>query len=57
VEIGQIAIVLVLWPAFRLFRDVSESTWLVSRRGIASLAGLIAMTWALERVQSVVAMI
>lgn len=57
VEIGQVAIVLALWPACLLFREMSENTWLVSRRGIASLAGLIATTWALERAQSVVAVI
>lgn len=57
VEIGQIAIVLVLWPSFRLVLGLGETAWLVSRRGIATLAALIATTWAVERAQSIAASI
>ena len=57
VEIGQIAIVLVLWPSTLFFRSMSESAWLLGRRGIAALAALTATTWAVEPAQSVAALV
>jgi hypothetical protein len=55
VEIGQIAIVLAVWPLCLLCRHVSENAWLMSRRGIASISAVIAITWVVQRTVSVAA--
>lgn len=55
VEIGQIAVVLAVWPLCRLCLHLGENAWLLGRRGVAILAALVAMTWAAERALSIAA--
>ena len=55
VEIGQIAIVLAVWPLCRLCIRLSENAWLLGRRAVAILAALVAMTWAAQRALSIAA--
>ena len=54
VEIGQLAIVLAIWPLFRLIRNVSNRAWRLSRLGISSICVAIALFWTYERSLSVI---
>ena len=53
VEIGQLSIILVAWPGFRLIQFLSAKAWHYSRIGIASACIAVAMVWTLQRTVSV----
>jgi len=54
VEIGQITIIILTWPAFRLIQRLSEYTWRIGRIGIATVCIAIAVLWTVQRVLSVI---
>lgn len=55
VELGQLAIVLLVWPLVVLLRRLSNHTWVYARGAIVVSISIIAMIWALERVGGVIA--
>ncbi|MGI9481135.1 MAG: HupE/UreJ family protein [Hyphomicrobiales bacterium] len=57
VEIGQIFIVALAWPVFRLVQRASMQAWRVTSWGIAGACAAIALYWTGERALSVVATI
>lgn len=54
VEIGQLMIILIAWPLFRLIEHLSRQAWRLSRWGIGGLCAAIATFWTGERVWSLV---
>lgn len=54
VEIGQLAIVLVAWPALLLLRRLNVTAWQYSRLALALACIVIAGYWTYERVPAVV---
>lgn len=50
VEMGQIAIVLVVWPALIALKKMNEMTWSVARLALAIGCTGIACVWTVERV-------
>lgn len=53
VELGQLLIVIFVWPLFLLIRYFNCSLWRVSRWGIAAGCATVALFWAGERAFSV----
>ncbi len=49
VEFGQIAIILAVWPLFRLTAARSERAWSYGRWSVAAACSLIATSWVFER--------
>lgn len=54
VEIGQLIIVLIIWPTLYFINYISKTTWRMSRYGIAAGSTLIALFWTGERVLSII---
>lgn len=54
VEIGQLTIIVVAWPAFRLIQRSSDRAWRVGRIGIATACIAVAAVWTGQRVLSVI---
>ncbi len=50
VEIGQLAIVLVVWPSLVLLRRLSAPAWHYTRLGAASACIAVAAFWTYERI-------
>ena len=53
VEIGQLSIILVVWPTFRLVNYVHRQTWQISRLAVAAGCGSVAVFWTVQRVLSI----
>ena len=51
VEVGQLLIVLVIWPIVLFLHRQPHRVWLGSRAAIAVCASLIAMVWVVQRVE------
>jgi HupE/UreJ protein len=51
VEIGQLAIVLAIWPLFWLMRHMNIKIWRVSQVGTAAFCIAIAALWTVERIE------
>ncbi|WP_170570239.1 HupE/UreJ family protein [Ruegeria atlantica] len=51
VEIGQLIIVLLIWPLVVFLRNQPGRIWVGSRAAVAACASLIAMVWVVERVE------
>ncbi|WP_421979454.1 HupE/UreJ family protein [Roseibium sp.] len=49
VEIGQVAIVLVVWPALVALKKINVPTWRVTRLALAGGCTVIACVWTVER--------
>lgn len=49
VEIGQLMIILIAWPIFRLIAHLSGRVWTLTRWGIGGLCAAIAAFWTGER--------
>ncbi len=49
VEIGQLAIVVLVWPIVVVLRRIPGRVWLLSRGVVAGCASIIAMFWVVER--------
>ncbi|MGI9523741.1 MAG: HupE/UreJ family protein [Hyphomicrobiaceae bacterium] len=54
VEIGQILIILVAWPLFKLIERLDERAWSLSRLGLASACAVVALVWTGQRALSVI---
>jgi hypothetical protein len=54
VEIGQLTIIVIAWPLFRLIQRFSEYAWRIGRIGIASVCIAVAAVWTGQRVLSVI---
>jgi hypothetical protein len=50
VEVGQLAIVLAIWPLFWLLRRQNIKIWRVAQTGTAALCIAIATLWTIERI-------
>jgi hypothetical protein len=57
VEIGQLLLIVIAWPLFRLVERASDQAWQFSRWGIAASCAAIALFWTVQRASSVVAAI
>jgi hypothetical protein len=55
VEAGQLLIILIAWPLFRLVERLSRQTWRFGRWGIAAGCTIIALFWTVQRGAAVVA--
>ena len=53
VEIGQLLIVLMAWPLFRLTEHLSSKAWRAGRWTVASACAVIAFYWTAERTLSI----
>ncbi len=53
VELGQVAIILALWPALIMCRRVNSSLWMSLRVGLAGGCAAIAFFWTFQRVAEV----
>ncbi len=49
IEFGQLAIILLTWPLFRLIQRYSEFAWKISRNGLATVSIGIAAVWTVQR--------
>lgn len=49
VEVGQLLIVLLVWPLVLFLRKQPGPIWIGSRAAVATAASLIAMNWVVER--------
>lgn len=54
IEMGQLAIILTVWPIFLLIRRKNAKAWQVSRLGIATSCAAIALFWTSERALSLI---
>jgi hypothetical protein len=54
VEIGQLSIIVIAWPLFRLVNHLSERAWYIGRWAVAAGCAAIAVFWTGQRALSVV---
>ena len=54
VEIGQLSIIVIAWPLFRLVDHVSRRAWHVGRWAVAAGCAAIALFWTGQRALSVI---
>jgi hypothetical protein len=54
VEIGQLSIIVIAWPLFRLVDHVSRRAWHVGRWAVATGCAAIALFWTGQRALSVI---
>ena len=54
VELGQLLIIITIWPLFRLVKSLNQTLWLFSSRGIAAGCATLALFWAGERVLALI---
>ncbi|MEP2530777.1 HupE/UreJ family protein [Shimia sp.] len=54
VELGQLAIVLAVWPFFRLLRHTNFTIWRVAQSGTAAGCIVVATIWTVERIGLIV---
>jgi hypothetical protein len=54
VEIGQLLIIVLSWPLFRLVSRLSRPTWNIGRWAIAAGCSAVAVFWTGERVLSII---
>ncbi|MCY1226372.1 HupE / UreJ protein [compost metagenome] len=54
IEMGQLAIIFMVWPIFLLIRHKNTKAWQVSRLGIATSCVAVALFWTGERALSLV---
>jgi len=57
VEIGQLLLIVIAWPLFRLIARTNDRAWIISRWGIAASCAAIALLWTVQRASLVVAAI
>jgi hypothetical protein len=57
VEIGQILIILLAWPLFRLIEWLSRRAWQIGRWGVAAACAMIALFWTAQRGAAVISAI
>ena len=54
IESGQLTIIVIAWPAFRLIQRSSEYAWRIGRIGIATVCIAVAAVWTGQRVLSII---
>jgi hypothetical protein len=54
IEIGQLTIIVIAWPVFRLIQRSSEYAWRIGRIGIATVCIAVAAVWTGQRVLSII---
>lgn len=54
IEVGQMAIILTVWPLFLLIRHRNTKVWQISRLGIATGCAAVAVFWTGERALSLI---
>ncbi len=57
VEIGQLLLIVIAWPLFRLIARANDRAWKISRWGIAASCAAIALVWTVQRASMLVAAI
>jgi len=57
VEIGQLTIIVIAWPLFRLVAYLSEPAWRLGRWGVAGACAAVALFWTGQRALSLIAML
>ncbi len=57
IEVGQLIIILVAWPLFRLVDWLSRRAWQLGRWAIAATCAMIALFWTFQRASAVIASI
>ena len=55
VELGQLLIIIAVWPLFRIVRFAGESAWRIGRWGVATSCSIIALFWVGQRGLAVLA--
>ncbi len=55
VELGQLLIIVIAWPLFRMIRLGSDFAWLIGRWGVATSCSIVALFWAGQRALAVLA--
>ncbi len=55
VEIGQLLIILLVWPLFILMRRFNERAWQFAKLGVAAACSVIAAYWIVERTMILIA--
>lgn len=53
VELGQLAIVALIWPAVLLIRHMPDQVWIGTRGVVAASVSLVATIWAVERATAI----
>lgn len=53
VELGQLAIVALIWPAVLLIRRMPDQVWIGTRGAVAASVSLVATIWAVERATAI----
>ncbi|MFC3614882.1 HupE/UreJ family protein [Lutimaribacter marinistellae] len=53
VELGQLAIVVLVWPVVLLVRRMPEPVWIGTRGAVAASVSVVAAIWAVERASAV----
>ena len=54
VEIGQVSIIVIAWPLFRLVNFIHKRAWQISRWAVAAGCGAVAVFWTGQRALSIV---
>ena len=54
VEIGQLSIIMIAWPLFRLVNHMSKRAWYIGRWTVAAGCAAIAVFWTGQRALSIV---
>ena len=55
VELGQLLIIVTVWPLFRMIRLGSDFAWLIGRWGVATSCSIVALFWVGQRAVAVLA--
>jgi amino acid transporter len=55
VEIGQLSIIVIAWPLFRLIEHLSQRIWIMGRWSVAAGCAAIAVFWTGQRAFSIIA--
>jgi len=54
IEIGQLTIIVIAWPLFRLVEHLSQPTWRIGCWGVAGVCAAVALFWIGQRALSVI---
>ena len=57
VELGQLLLIIIAWPMFRLIARANDRAWVMSRWGIAASCAAVAIVWTVQRAAQIVAAI
>lgn len=57
VEVGQLFIVLLVWPVFKILQKTVPAGWSAARIGTAAVCSVIAAYWTVERTMGLIAVL